>query len=229
MKVTLGMSAALLFAAAIISPAQAVVIGVADGANSIPFGSTTGGYYYQQVYNAAGFNSPMGINQITFYDSLYPGGTSRGGTFDIYLSTTNAAISTFDTSNGVAVPYYSDTFTNVFHGVLPVTADGRLDFNLSALFNYDPTQGNLLLTIRSFDLFEGNGFFLDVDKNNGITNSRFSAYPYDWNQGLVTGFNDSIASAVPEPSTWAMMILGFVSVGIATLRRRRSDPGIAAA
>jgi PEP-CTERM motif len=31
-----------------------------------------------------------------------------------------------------------------------------------------------------------------------------------------------IASAVPEPSTWAMMILGFVGIGTMTYRRRKS-------
>jgi hypothetical protein len=34
---------------------------------------------------------------------------------------------------------------------------------------------------------------------------------------LITG----IASAVPEPSTWAMMILGFAGVGFMTCRRRK--------
>jgi hypothetical protein len=32
----------------------------------------------------------------------------------------------------------------------------------------------------------------------------------------------SIASPVPEPSTWAMMILGFVGIGAMTYRRRKS-------
>jgi hypothetical protein len=28
-------------------------------------------------------------------------------------------------------------------------------------------------------------------------------------------------SAVPEPATWAMMLLGFVAIGVATARRER--------
>jgi outer membrane lipase/esterase len=32
----------------------------------------------------------------------------------------------------------------------------------------------------------------------------------------------SIAAPVPEPSTWAMMILGFAGVGFLTYRRRKS-------
>jgi hypothetical protein len=31
----------------------------------------------------------------------------------------------------------------------------------------------------------------------------------------------SVTSGVPEPSTWAMMILGFAGVGYMTYRRRK--------
>jgi len=55
-----------LFVAAMFSPAQALVVGVADTPNSIPFGSTTGGFFYQQVYSSAGFSSLININEITF-------------------------------------------------------------------------------------------------------------------------------------------------------------------
>ena len=33
----------------------------------------------------------------------------------------------------------------------------------------------------------------------------------------------AIASAVPEPTTWAMMILGFLGVGLMAYRRSRTD------
>src|SRR6478736_5800606 len=44
-------AAAILFFVAAFSPAQALVIGVADPgqANSIPFGQTTGGFVYQHL------------------------------------------------------------------------------------------------------------------------------------------------------------------------------------
>ena len=38
-----------------------------------------------------------------------------------------------------------------------------------------------------------------------------------------------IAQAVPEPSTWAMMILGFAGVGFMAYRRSRKDQGLALA
>ena len=36
-------------------------------------------------------------------------------------------------------------------------------------------------------------------------------------------------AAVPEPSTWAMMILGFAGVGFIAYRRSRKDNGLALA
>jgi hypothetical protein len=37
----------------------------------------------------------------------------------------------------------------------------------------------------------------------------------------------SLTTGVPEPSTWAMMILGFVGLGYASLRSRRTPVSIA--
>ncbi len=96
------------------------------------------------------------------------------------------------------------------------------------MFAYDPTQGNLMLTVNDLGFGTGNNsLFLDVDKNVGTTNSRFSAFKNDWDRGLVTGFNDSVG-AVPEPSTWAMMILGFAGVGFFAYRRRNQTTVLAA-
>jgi len=57
--------------------------------------------------------------------------------------------------------------------------------------------------------------------------SLFSAPPYpqqDYNIGV-----DTVSvSAVPEPSTWAMMILGFAGVGFMAYRRRNQQDAVAA-
>lgn len=218
MKSILRTAAVAAIFAVMFSPAQALVIGTADSSNGIPFGNNTGSYYYQQVYNSTSFSASININEITFYNSLSPGGTARPGTFEIYLSYLSNAVSigTFDTG---FIAFPDATFTSVFSGSAPAVSNGRLDFNLPTSFAYNPTLGNLLLTVREFGLGNGNTLYLDVDRNVGITNSRFYAFPTDWNQGLVTGFNDSV-SAVPEPSTWALMILGFASVGVLAYRRR---------
>ncbi|PZQ63278.1 MAG: hypothetical protein DI570_09595 [Phenylobacterium zucineum] len=197
------------------APAQAVVIGTADEANGMPFGSNIGGAYFQQIYNATAFGDVLDIGEITFFNSLDPDSTTpRAGTFQIYLSYSTANVATFDTNT--SVPWLDSNFVQVFSGVLPAVSGGKLAFELAERFRYDPSQGNLLMTVRTFDYSNSSDLYLDVDRNNGVTNSRFSAYPYDWNRGLVTGF-----AAVPEPATWALMIGGFGLAG-ATLRRRRT-------
>lgn len=46
---------------------------------------------------------------------------------------------------------------------------------------------------------------------------------------LNTGFTDISIAAVPEPSTWAMMILGFAGVGFMAYRRRNQGVALSAA
>jgi hypothetical protein len=40
--------------------------------------------------------------------------------------------------------------------------------------------------------------------------------------GSVTGFSQSMQTGVPEPSTWAMLIIGFIGLAWAGLRRGKS-------
>ena len=219
-------TAIALFVAALISPAQATVIGVADSSNCIPFGCTTGGFFYQQVYSAASFSAPININEITFYNSFTPGGFKMTGTFDLYFSLTSAPIATFDTSD---FTFPDSSFAHVFSGSLPAVSSGRLDFSSLSSFLYDPSLGNLVLTVRSFDAAavgtdSSKWLYLDADGNVGVTNSRFSAFPSDRNQGLVTGFND--AAAVPGPIVGAGLpglVLAFGGLIAWARRVRRRD------
>jgi hypothetical protein len=215
MKHILSKMALAGLAAAAALPANALVIGTADSSNSIPFGGNGGGYYFQQVYSAASFASGLDISSLTFYNSFSPGGTPAIGSFQIYLSTTTEAIGTFDTS---FLNYSIGSFQQVYDGVLPALSSGKLNFNLSSAFHYDSAAGNLMLTVRTFDLGAGS-LFLDADQNVGLTNSRFSAYPYDWNQGLVTGFNE--VAQVPLPAGLPLLLSGMGALG-AMLRRRRA-------
>jgi hypothetical protein len=215
MKKLLIAGAALLALGMAAAPAQALVVGTADDSNGMPFGSNIGGSYFQQIYNAAAFDGALKIGEVSFFNSLAPTSTTpRAGTFQIYFSYSSAAIPTFDTN--LATPWLDASFVQVFSGTLPSVSNGELTFELSKRFAYDPSKGNLLMTVRTFDFSPSSNLYLDFDKNNGTTNSRFSAYPYEWNRGLVTGFAE-----VPEPATWALMIGGFGLAGTA-LRRRRT-------
>jgi hypothetical protein len=59
------------------------------------------------------------------------------------------------------------------------------------------------------------------DPNGSATGSRLIGGTIDTFTGLAnTRPFDPVVAAVPEPSTWAMMILGFAGVGFMTYRRR---------
>jgi hypothetical protein len=72
----------------------------------------------------------------------------------------------------------------------------------------------------------------DPDSFSGSKIAAFSAgAPFSMTEGAalalrsggsVTGFNQSMTSGVPEPSTWAMLVLGFAGLAWAGLRRGKS-------
>lgn len=116
-------------------------------------------------------------------------------------------------------------------GFINIVTDGLYGFNLSAddygqlLIDgaavatapnyYTAGSGSLMLAagLHSFDLtLIGNGVPNRLSLN--ITGPGAVSY--------VTSA-DTIAGAVPEPATWAMMLMGFGAIGVAMRRRRRAS------
>jgi len=69
---------------------------------------------------------------------------------------------------------------------------------------------------NSFVFFSGD--FKYVEFGTGSQNA-LELDSLSWTPGQITG-------AVPEPSTWAMMILGFLGVGFLSYRRRSAGPSL---
>ena len=217
-------AAAMLLGAAL-SPAQAVVIGTADTnplhSNAAPFGNLQASYFYQQVYDDSAFNAPITINQLSFYNSVTPGGSPNPGAFQIYLAKTVQPVMGIVNN----IPDMASA-TLVYDGLLPTLSAGRLDILLTQSFAYDPSLGDdLLLIVKNFNFTaSGSPLFLDSDTTGVITSSRHYSGPNgaagNLKTGLVTGFNDVVA--VPEPSTWALMLLGIAGVGFLAMRRKSS-------
>lgn len=198
-----------------------LTLGTADTGSAFPFGANAylGGYYTQQIYSASQFAAPISINNLTFFQSLYPG-SANTGQYRISLGTTTFNdIANFDVNT--SIPYVDASYTTVFDSALPSVASGKLSINLTTAFNYLPSSGNLLVTIFNPSLASNGTGYFDADNGNAFTNLRFSSYPYNSNQGLVTQFNGTAIAAVPEPATWAMMIAGFGVVGFGMRSRRK--------
>jgi hypothetical protein len=56
-----------------------------------------------------------------------------------------------------------------------------------------------------------------------LSQNAFDPYPFVLGQ-MITTFSEVAVPVVPEPSTWAMMILGFAGIGFMTYRRSRNRP-----
>jgi hypothetical protein len=54
-------------------------------------------------------------------------------------------------------------------------------------------------------------------------------YEWTWGTGTNQNFTLVIGSAVPEPSTWAMLLLGFAGLGFMAYRRKQNGSAVAAA
>jgi hypothetical protein len=52
-------------------------------------------------------------------------------------------------------------------------------------------------------------------------------YEWTWGSGANQTFTLEIGNAVPEPSTWAMLLLGFAGLGYAGYRKTRCDNALA--
>jgi hypothetical protein len=81
-------------------------------------------------------------------------------------------------------------------------------------------------SVPQFGGFSGSNygaFFASVDSYNSTTGIQ--------SYGEIVGSVSSVSSGVPEPSTWAMMLIGFAGLGFAGYRRtkRKADVALSAA
>ena len=162
-------------------------------------------------------------------------GTQVDGTFTVNGGTFNL----FDGTNGLSGGYGNE------FGPDNITIGGGTEFGYSAtvaLVTADFTDTQLLLgeEIGASGNFNPQQFTFTTDTPGAFTgltlaSSNFTGLSYglsgdtitvDWAGGNVAAGQQfsavfDIAGAVPEPSTWAMMLFGFAAIGTALRRKRR--------
>jgi PEP-CTERM motif len=222
-KIFWALAAATCLTAAPVSAAD-IVIGAGNGGNSFPFGSgTTSPATYQQVYNKNQFASPIMITAISFLRQS--GGTQvNGGLYTLSASTTNAAV---DGLSATFADNIGANNTQVFSGSLAPNFDGnRLRFVFSTPFAYNPNAGNLLLNFAISGVSGANpAIFFKADNGDagGVFSRRHNFGSGFEGFGLQTTFETGGLAGVPEPTTWAMLILGFGVIGGAMRSARRQS------
>jgi hypothetical protein len=205
-----------------LSCANATVVGTFNSNNCNPF-CFTESTPYQQVYGSGAFSAPITISSITLYGSFINNSgvwIINGNPFELSLSTTSAAVDGL--SSNPASNLGSDNLV-VFSGKLPTMSGTAMTFILSTAFTYDPTLGNLLLTVTSPgpNSVTGN---LPFDADASTTDQMSRLYMNGGGRtdslGLVTGFNEA-PTPTPLPAALPMFAAGAALVGVMVRRRKQ--------
>jgi PEP-CTERM motif len=142
----------------------------------------------------------------------------------------SVSVAVTDLWNAGALPRWSNA-DGLTHNLFAVAGDdsgqpaGTLIGQNFGLY----TQGNLTAPFGTLvgEIGSSNTFFVVGTSFNGTASSAgiLNLFYWDSNNGDNTQFvtADVNVSAVPEPSTWAMMILGFMGVGFMAYRRKNTS------
>jgi hypothetical protein len=121
------------------------------------------------------------------------------------------------------------SFVNPLNGYTAQTITGITGtYNGSAITGLaNVTGSNNIFYLTGPFFVDGNGLGFSTAAgaavNLFITNdTSYRVNAGGLNTGLVTASATAVTAAVPEPATWAMMILGFGAIGSAIRRMRRS-------
>jgi hypothetical protein len=161
--------------------------------SSLPANATTVIYSFQYTEDSTGGTVPFGTVVGT-------------GQLKLNLSSPNVQPFTNISSSQNTADFVS--FTNTF---------GSLVFNYTTIGNNGiGISGNTNDALNNFNFQTSAG-----GDNFSVGLTSFSLNGPNLNEGNKVTLL-SFGPAVPEPSTWAMMILGFVGIGAMTYRRRKS-------
>jgi hypothetical protein len=213
---------AVLIASAGQVQAAVITVGSNDGGNCYPFScfASDSGTTYQQVYDASQFSGLSQISAISFFRSS--GGVMDSADYQIKFSTTSAAVNGLSTDWALNIGPDSSIFGNYsLSGTMPT----KLTF-AGTPFVYDPTAGNLLMTVQVSNATFSAGYdsFFMADYTGVVTSRLYalnnSNFGVTGTGALVTEFQILDGSVVPEPASIAIFALG--SIGMAYRARRKS-------
>jgi choice-of-anchor A domain-containing protein len=225
-----------------------------SAANTGQFSSAAGNMGPSSVnYNVAAVTTAL--STLSSLSSGFTGGTNIA--FTNAGENVNVSLGALETYNGVTAHVFNVTsYSAVNASVLTITGDGLgtpVVFNFAfganvnlggsvvlaggltsadqVLFNFKDTGTNIGLT-NNGEIFQGT--ILAMNDKISADNVNLVGHLYGGDSSdlqFVSNANIKLptnpVSAVPEPSTWAMLILGFAGIGFMAYRRK-SKPALMA-
>ena len=196
--------------------------GVTCAATLVGFGS---------VANAATTTlySDFGPGQSYFLYGAWAFGSADGATPESFVPTTSGFVNAIDVAITSDGPGQNATFS------LWTNDDGELGTELGSwvVSGYSSSSTGSIVAITGvsgIELTAGQTYYLQATSANlrgWFWNNQGVVDLSGLDAGTTAAAFDILGSAVPEPVTWAMMILGLTVIGV-TLRRRRESVAIAA-
>ena len=202
----------------------AAVSGKANNSISQPAAFLT---YYFEVVGPSSIS--VAVNAAGSIGASSSGGETANAFMEVYVNspTSNAKIATVTACTfALGCTGYNSTLAPVHQVITPGTrgfetgiANYSVDFDVASNILYKILIG----ATADADVFNSFAFAASfVDPTLTISQELRS-------KGFSFDFSPGIASSVPEPSTWAMMIFGFAGVGFVAYRRRNLNTSIHAA
>ena len=208
-KLTLAMMAALAATVAA-APAQAVTVDFASGVAT----TVNSGVVFQN-FDGYTAGAPIGVNTYAFNSNVVDA-TMPSGAQGNYAAIRGGGSYTVNLPAFAPVLSFLAGSINPFNSVTLSLVDTTLATTDAAYLTFESFMGSQLGTIGD----DGRITF-----DTGSATKLISAATFLSGQ---SSFEiDSIASAAPEPGTWAMMILGFGFVGMGLRSRRRTKLALA--
>lgn len=209
--------AALALLAAPVAAAP-LTIGTANASVGEPFLTNPGpsndtSYQYDQVYRSSAFSSPYTIESVTFYAAEGTTPNVLAGWYQIAFGYIQGTSPDPETSGGT-------TGLGQWNLKGPMTGGQLTLFSQGAPFVYDPSKGNLLMTISVVGQESGTTGSLQADSSGTYMIRAFhsSAGNFADSTGLVTTFGDVPPVPTPEPAS--LVLLGAGGAFAFALRRR---------
>lgn len=163
------------------------------------------------------FNFTVGSpSTITLRSYSYAGGTNAAGTL-VAGGGFDPILTLFD-STGFEINHNDDGGS----AHVPCDAGRCYDVYLQQLLS----PGTYTVSIQAYSNFAIGPYLSNGFENDGTFNGRTSSYAFD-----ILGVDQAVQvnGAVPEPSTWAMMLFGFGAAGAALRQQKKKKAKLAIA